>query len=266
MTDCRTWWALLPAGACAALLLTVGGPGGAQGEPPEMRMTPVDFPTRGDDAVRLEGRLLVPTGTAGRLPAAVVCHPDPRRSGTMYDAVVAAVVDELVRRGFAALIFNFRGVGGSTGEFAGGVGEVADTLGALDFLAQQQQADPERLFLGGYSFGSVMALKAAARDDRVKGWAGVSFPFGSRTKDPGEYDWVREVRPLPLMFISGDRDEYSDLERIRGVTGDRQPPPNFLLVEGADHFWPLAPSLLEQAAVAAAEFLRSPAEPAAAEA
>ncbi len=70
--------------------------------------------------LQLEGLIALPESRAAG--AAVVCHPHPMYGGSMHNNVVEAVLDALWRRGFATLRFNFRGVGGSEGEYDGGEG------------------------------------------------------------------------------------------------------------------------------------------------
>ena len=83
-------------------------------------------------------------GPAGRLEAllerdqddqpagcAVVCHPHPLHGGTMQNKVAHTLARSFSGAGFAALRFNFRGVGESEGRFDDGNGEVEDVLAAV---------------------------------------------------------------------------------------------------------------------------------------
>jgi alpha/beta superfamily hydrolase len=63
------------------------------------------------------------------------------------------------------LRFNFRGVGGSQGDFDQGPGEMADYAAALDFMAARYPNVP--LWAAGFSFGSWIALETGAVDPRV---------------------------------------------------------------------------------------------------
>jgi hypothetical protein len=56
----------------------------------------------------------------------MILHPHPQSGGTMNNAIVQALYKTFVRRGFATLRFNFRGVGKSQGLFDNGVGELSD--------------------------------------------------------------------------------------------------------------------------------------------
>ncbi len=107
-------------------------------------------------------------------PAVVVCHPHPLYGGTMSSNVVFGICQALAERAIAALRFNFRGVGKSGGEFGEGVGEQEDVKAALDFAIATDGIDTERIGLAGYSFGGMVALPVAIRDERVKKLALVS--------------------------------------------------------------------------------------------
>ena len=77
---------------------------------------------------RLEGRFH--PGPRPRAPVAMILHPHPHSGGTMNNAIVQALYKTFVRRGFATLRFNFRGVGKSQGVFDNGIGELSDAASA----------------------------------------------------------------------------------------------------------------------------------------
>jgi ABC-type dipeptide/oligopeptide/nickel transport system ATPase component len=88
---------------------------------------------------RLEGRYQ--PGTAPRAPVAILLQPHPAQ-GTMNHPIVLALYQSFVRRGFATLRFNFRGVGRSQGTFDNGIGELSDAASALDWLQRVGIPDP----------------------------------------------------------------------------------------------------------------------------
>ncbi len=53
----------------------------------------VQFPAQGDEEVLLEGLLTTPPQDQWPCPGVVICHPDPRMNGSMYDAVVVAACE-----------------------------------------------------------------------------------------------------------------------------------------------------------------------------
>jgi alpha/beta superfamily hydrolase len=86
---------------------------------------------------------------------AIIAHPHPLFGGTMDNKVVQTLARAFVQCGWAAVRFNFRGVGASQGSFDEGRGE------ADDFLAVVQHCAPGGpLALAGFSFGSFVATQA----------------------------------------------------------------------------------------------------------
>jgi len=147
----------------------------------------------------------------------------------MYNNVVGALVRASLDSGFAALHFNFRGTGESEGAHAGGQAEPADVRAACAFLATEPKIGSGRVALAGYSFGAAMALLASA-DVSPRGLVLISLPtIAGALSPPGG--------ALPLLLVSGDRDEYSDtaaLTALAEATGERA---RLDVMPGADHFW-----------------------------
>ena len=106
--------------------------------------------------------------------AGVVCHPHPLQGGTMHTKAVFRAAQALADVKIAALRFNFRGVGTSTGSYDQGLGEKDDVLATLDWLEERHPGLP--LVVGGFSFGSMVALSAAATDPRVVALFGHLLP------------------------------------------------------------------------------------------
>ncbi len=111
-------------------------------------------------AGKLECLLEVPADCHGR-QVALICHPHPLYQGTMHNKVVHTLARSMHDLGIPTLRFNFRGVGGSEGEHADGIGETDDTVFLSAWLLEQFQ-DAE-LWLAGFSFGGMVAVLAANR-------------------------------------------------------------------------------------------------------
>ena len=86
---------------------------------------------------------------------AVIAHPHPLFGGTMDNKVVQTLARAFVQSGWAALRFNFRGVGASAGAHDEGRGETEDLLALV-----AAQAPDGALALAGFSFGSFVASRA----------------------------------------------------------------------------------------------------------
>lgn len=186
--------------------------------------TPVRFPV-GD--LMLEGRLSLPP--AAPQTAAVICHPHPLYGGDMYNNVVAALAEGLQKAGVATLRFNFRGVGSSGGHHDDGNAEIEDVKGAVTFLLEKCAA--ATVVVAGYSFGSIVGLKAGADDARVHKLIGVALPIARR-----DASFLHGVTK-PTLLIGGDRDDRSPLEQIEALHAAMAQPKSMVVIPGADHFF-----------------------------
>ncbi len=89
----------------------------------------------------------------------VIGHPHPLQEGTMDNKVVTTTGRTLLSINIPVIRFNFRGVGQSTGTFDHGIGETDDMVFLIHLW---QKAYPNsQLILGGFSFGSYVAFRAA---------------------------------------------------------------------------------------------------------
>src|ERR1041385_7136937 len=131
--------------------------------------------------------------------AVVVCHPHPRYGGTMRNKVVHRVARGARRAGAAVLRFNFRGVGGSSGEYDGGIGEQDDFRAALTYLAEKIPGLP--LNAAGFSFGARVSLQASCSDPRVDLVIAVGLPAGS-----GDWEFLARCS-RPKYFIHSTHDQ-----------------------------------------------------------
>lgn len=162
--------------------------------------------------------------------AAVVCHAHPRHGGMMHFKVVFRAAKALQRHGVAALRFNFRGVGRSDGSYDGGRGEQDDVKAALDEL--QRRIPDVPLVLGGFSFGSTMALRVGCSEGRVRAVFALGYPV-SLTPDASFLLGCS----TPRLFIQGENDAFGTGENLRRLV-DRLPEPRRLVVvPGSDHFF-----------------------------
>lgn len=96
------------------------------------------------------------------LPAqglAIICHPHPLYGGTMDNKVVQTLARAYVQAQWAALRFNFRGVGASEGVHDHGQGEADD----LHTVIAACSAPGTRIALAGFSFGSFVVSQAVAQ-------------------------------------------------------------------------------------------------------
>jgi alpha/beta superfamily hydrolase len=163
--------------------------------------------------------------------AAVVCHPHPLYGGSMHNNVVEAALEALHARGFATMRFNFRGVGQSEGEFDNGHGEADDAAAALRFLNEQKGVRDDGAVLAGYSFGAMVAMRAAANVEEVTAIVAVAPPLGMI--EPSALGAITK----PVVLLAGDQDSYCPANRLVALAERLGPSAQLKLIPGADHFF-----------------------------
>jgi pimeloyl-ACP methyl ester carboxylesterase len=140
----------------------------APSPPPPYREEEVTF---ANGSVTVAGTLTIPPGR-GPFPAVVMItgsgaqNRDEELFGFRPFRVLA---DHLARHGIAALRYDDRGIGGSSGSVADSTTEdfAADALAGLDLLGRRAEIDAARIGLLGHSEGATAAAIAAARSPRV---------------------------------------------------------------------------------------------------
>ena len=177
-------------------------------------------------AGRLEATLEVPDNDA---PSAVgvVCHPHPLYEGTLRNKVVHTLARAFVEVGVPAVRFNFRGVGDSEGGYAEGHGETDDALAVLDWAADRWPGT--ELWLGGFSFGSWIAMRAAHRRPvtRLATVAPAVRLFDPELRAPA----------CPWFIVQGDADELVDIDDVRRWVAASDADPELVVLPGAGHFF-----------------------------
>jgi hypothetical protein len=130
------------------------------------------------DGVVLRGTLLEPA-SSGTRPGVVLVSP----WGTP-DTVYLAQSALLARRGYVVLSYTTRGFGASGGTVTlAGPLDVSDVSAALDWLVSHTAVDPQRIGVGGVSYGAGISLLAAGHDPRIRavvalsGWTDLAETF-----------------------------------------------------------------------------------------
>jgi alpha/beta superfamily hydrolase len=175
-------------------------------------MTPPAFPDASSALVLpgpagpIEVAVDAPETEVAALPLlAVVCHPLTTEGGTLHNKVVTMAARSLRELGATTIRFNFRGAGASAGTFDAGRGEL-DDLRAV--VAWARAARPgHALWLGGFSFGAYVSLRAAAELQPAL-LLSIAPPTGR---------WEFAAIPVPAMpwlVIQGDADEIVDPQAV----------------------------------------------------
>lgn len=178
-------------------------------------------------AGRLEALLETPRD-GDPVGAAVICHPHPLHDGTMQNKVVHTLSRAFVARNFLAFRFNFRGVGQSEGRFDEGRGELQDALAAARLAQQRVPGAP--LWFAGFSFGAVIAIRAAS-ESTADGLISVA-PAVARVE---EYSGLQPE--CPWLVIQGDEDELVDVDDTIAWVNSLDPGPELQVFESTEHFF-----------------------------
>ncbi len=141
-------------------------------DPPTIRQEDVSFR---NGSATLAGTLYLPPGT-GPHPAIVAFHP--ANGGTRDFHAYAPLAKLLPPAGFAVLLYDRRGEGGSTGDPATSTFEdlADDGLAGVSFLRSRPDVDVARIGVWGVSQGGWLGPLAASRSHDVRFVVSVSGP------------------------------------------------------------------------------------------
>jgi hypothetical protein len=193
----------------------------------------ISFYAESEAPIRLEGVLHLPEGGGPGAPLAILCHPHPVGGGSMDVSLITVLARDLAEAGFAALRFNFRGVGGSSGISSGGVSETEDVQGIVRWLDEQDELSPSHVLLAGWSFGSWVGLRWALETGLPERVALVSPPLVGF--DFFSFLGAKPPRPeMGKLIVVGERDQFSDPLKIDEL-GSRLGA-GVEVLPGADHF------------------------------
>lgn len=153
----------------------------------------------------------------------------------MSSKLIPAMQRAFLAAGWGALRFNFRGVGRSEGSYEGGGGEVSDVLGALDRLRLEI---PEPTAVVGWSFGSLVAMNAVAKDGPVDSFVGIAPPVRAAFETKFELPPVADLDGWKArsLFVCGTADPFCRPADLKAFAA-QLPSAEVRVIDGADHFF-----------------------------
>ncbi len=158
----------------------------------------------------------------------VICHPHPLYGGTLDNKVVWTLARAFQELGAPTIRFNFRGIGASAGAHDEGRGEVDDALAVI--AGGRERWPRATLWLAGFSFGGVVALRAAAA---ARPACLVTVAPGITRTDVGEL-----ARPAcPWLLLQGDADDVVPADAVTAWALTLSPPPELRVLAGAGHYF-----------------------------
>lgn len=168
---------------------------------------------------------------------AVVAHPHPLFGGTLDNKVAQTIARAFVSQSMIVLRPNFRGVGKSESEHDHGQGEVEDLWAAWRWLIAHHPEVAGHRWIGGFSFGAVMATHLAQQ------WPEHPVAQGQPPLDRiilVGLGIAEDRRPAAALtpnarLIHGELDEVVSLKTVMDWTAPQQHP--VLVMPAAGHFF-----------------------------
>lgn len=187
---------------------------------------------RSTDGLKLEGIVDEPDEVRGVF---VLCHPHPKRGGTMNAPLLVALRDRLSAEGWAVFRFNFRGIGSSEGESSIGEAEVADAEGVIEVAKERFPHAP--LVAAGWSFGAVVAIRTMEAHPEIAAGVAIAPAVKPREGVTAGLPQPSEVTlRSPLLFVCASNDDLVDINDCRKWV-DAVPSCDLVEVRGANHFF-----------------------------
>jgi len=176
----------------------------------------------------LEAATALPAPADARRGTAIICHPHSQQGGTMHNKVVTIIERSLRELGLATVTFNFRSVGASSGTFDDGNGETDDLLAIASWV--QEVRPGADLWLAGFSFGSYVAARAAARLP-LRQLISIAPPVN-------RWDFAAIVPPAcPWLIVQGEADEIVDPAAVYAFVEAQQKLPTLVRMPDTSHFF-----------------------------
>ncbi|MCI5073151.1 alpha/beta fold hydrolase [bacterium] len=164
----------------------------------------------------------------------MLAHPHPLHGGSLNNKVI----DQLFKKysGKAAIRFNFRGVGKSTGEYDQGYGEMDDLQAIIKFSQEKFDCQHENILLCGYSFGSWVAWQLASQEHwplkalHLIAPPALKYPFNSVIpKAKNIYIWSAEQDELI--------DHQNTLDWVEQLQNTAEKTVHHSIIKAADHYF-----------------------------
>ncbi len=165
--------------------------------------------------------------TSANSPFFVLSHPHPVYGGTMTNKVIDQFFRRAVERDYSVLRYNMRGIGQSTGAYDKGIGEEQDLQNLIQWI-HRQKISMSQMVLVGYSFGSWLTAKVAAKSPSP---CVLIAPPVSLYSFP-----VLDSNQHKLVFSAG-QDDLIPQEKIRAYVENISEPKTHVSIEKADHYF-----------------------------
>jgi predicted alpha/beta-hydrolase family hydrolase len=187
-------------------------------------------------------RMFLATPEKGEVSASLVRPGDATHllvlghgaSTNMRHATLQAIADRLAEVGIATFRYNFPYSEHGKGRDS----QAVCTATVRSAVAAAREAAPDLpLLAGGHSFGGRMTSTAASESpiEGVVGLVFFSFPLHGAGKPETKRAEHLDAVALPMLFLSGTRDELAETGRLRQVCGKLGERATLHILDTADH-------------------------------
>ena len=167
---------------------------------------------------------------------AVIAPPHPLYGGRLDNPVVIALASALTDCGYAALRFNWRGVGTSSGHPSGNIDAAIEDyrtalVEARREAEEQTGSSAQRALAAGYSFGAVAAVQLASRENTgIERLVLVAPPVSMLERGD-----LRSL-DIPVHVVVGASDPFAPVNAIAALF-ERCQDARVDVIPDADHFF-----------------------------
>jgi dipeptidyl aminopeptidase/acylaminoacyl peptidase len=207
------------------------------------------FKTRSFDGTEIEAALMQPTTPPqhGKSPLILRVHGGPSANFSENYGWETAWSELLASHGYQVLMVNPRGSNGYTEDFLKanrgdwGGGDYKDLMAVLDAVIAKGETNPERLGIGGWSYGGEMSEWAITQTNRFNAAvvgagvfnqeaefetehdpAGDEWYFGTPWEHPAVFarnspsTYIRNAH-TPTLILDGEEDESNPVGQSKGL-------------------------------------------------
>ncbi|MFE4530503.1 CocE/NonD family hydrolase [Streptomyces anulatus] len=161
---------LLAGAALGAAPAATAAPGTAPAGTTAQGLTFHDIP--GSGGITLKGNVFTPAGAPAGAKHPLIVFPT---SWAMPQIEYLAQAQKLADSGYVVVSHTSRGFWLSGGKIeVAGPPDIADASAVIDWALENTSADPDRIGMGGVSYGAGISLLAAGHDPRIKAVAALS--------------------------------------------------------------------------------------------
>ena len=111
-------------------------------------------------------------------PIALIC-PGFKEGQNLHSDLMIRIAEGFIEKDFSVLIFNYRGIGSSEGEFSNGEEELLEATTALNWL-HEKNPESKSFWLCGFDFGALMTLELVMRRPEIENYILISPDLSKR--------------------------------------------------------------------------------------